>query len=194
MRGATSVFLVPLLLGAACSAAEPRAAAPATTPAPSPSPSPSIVVNPPGIVVENIAQGKSRKRLRRAIRDLEAAGLWRPLTRHLYKVKLDSRLGAVSIPDDGHLADALLTVAFDENAQGSLCDVMFFPNAIARDLDRWRLYYEQGATSHPAPTMRHMWAAVTAHELAHCLPRGPGEKVARKWERRALLNLQKLSE
>lgn len=192
MSRLTWLLLVPLLLGAACSQAEPRAATP--TPTPSPSPSPSIVINPPGIVVENIAQGKSEKRLRRAIRDLKEVDLWRPLTRHLYKVKFDSRLGAVSIPDDGHLADALLTAAFDEEAQGSLCDIMFFPNAIARDLDRWRLYYQQGATSHPPPTMRHMWAAVTAHELGHCLPGGPGEKVAQKWERRALRRLQDLSQ
>ena len=185
-------LLVPLLLATACSPAEPRAAATAS-PAPSPSASAPVVINPPGTVVENVAQGKSEKRLRRVIRDLKAVGLWRPLTRHLYKVKFDSRLGAVSIPDDGHLADALLTAAFDPEAQGRLCDVMFFPNAIAQDLDRWRLYYQQGTTLHPPPTLRQMWAGVTAHELAHCFPGGPGEKFARKWERRALRRLQDLS-
>lgn len=188
MRRVSLALVVALLVAPSCTNESPRAATP-PTPAPAPSPSPSIVINPPGVVVENIAQGESRKRVRRAMRDLKAVNLWRPLTRHLYKVKFDSRLGAVSIPDDGHLADAILTAAFDEEAQGRLCDVMFFPNAMARDLDRWRLYYQQGATSHPAPSLRHLWASVAAHELGHCFPGGPGEAFARKWERRALLRL-----
>ncbi len=191
MRRLPFALLVPLLLASGCTEEAPRAAvaSPVPTPAPSPSASPTPVINPPGVVVQNIAQGKSEKRVRRAMRDLKAVNLWRPLTRHLYKVKFDSRLGAVSIPDDGHLADAILTAAFDDEAQGRLCDIMFFPNAIAQDLDRWRLYYRQGATSHPPPTLRQMWAAVTAHELGHCFPGGPGEGFARRWERRALRRL-----
>jgi hypothetical protein len=186
-------LLALVLVAPACTSEAPGATATATAtprPQPSPSPSASIVINPPGVVVENIAQGKSEKRVTRAIRDLKGVNLWLPLTRHLYKVKFDSRLGAASIPDDGHLADAILTAAFDEEAQGRLCDVMFFPNAIAQDLDRWRLYYQQGATSHPPPTLRHLWASVTAHELGHCFPGGPGEKFAQKWERRTLRRLE----
>lgn len=186
------VLFVLVLLGAACAEETPRAAMrPTATPSPTPSPTP--VINPPGVVVENIAQGKSIERVRKSIADLKAVDLWFPLTRHLYKAKFDSRLGAANIPDDGHLADAILTAAFDEKAQGRLCDVMFFPNAIARDLDRWREYYAQGGIAHPAPSLRHMWTSVMAHELAHCLPGGPGEKVAQKWERRALLKLEDLS-
>lgn len=181
------------LLAVACtqgSEAGPDAGAP---PTPSPSPSPTTVVNPPGVVVENAAFGRSRQRVRQAMRDLKAVKLWVPLTRELYRIKFGSRLGAVNIPDDGHLADALLTIAIDEEAQGRLCDVMFFPNAIARDLDRWRLYHEQGAVADPPPTLRQLWGAVMAHELAHCFPRRPGEKVARRWEDKALARLRELS-
>lgn len=181
-----------LLLAGGCSsgAQPPRADA---TVAPSPSPSPSIVINPPGVVIENEALGNSVRRVRQAMRDLKAVNLWRPLTKHLYKIKFQSRLGLVNIPDDGHLADAILTAGFGETAQGRLCDVMFFPNAIARDLDRWRGYYDQGALVDPPPTLRQLWGAVTAHELGHCFPGSPGEKFARRWEDRALDKLRELS-
>jgi hypothetical protein len=134
-RGLAALGLTIALAGCDASPQSGAAAGVAT-----PSPSPSVVINPPGIVVENVAFGRSKQRVRVAIRDLEAAGLWERLTRHLYKVKFGSRLGVVNIPDDGHLADAVLTAAFDDRAQGRLCDVMFFPNAIERDLRRWRLY------------------------------------------------------
>ncbi|HEX2057463.1 MAG TPA: hypothetical protein VHI71_03760 [Actinomycetota bacterium] len=127
------------------------------------------------------------------MRDLKAVNLWRPLTRHLFGIKFGSRLGAVNIPDDGHLADAILTVAEDERGAGRLCDVMYFPNAIARDLDRWRLYYSRGAIADPPPTLRQLWGAVTAHELAHCFPGGAGEEVALEWEAKALARLRNLS-
>lgn len=182
-----------LVAGAACSPAEPTPRAEPTA-TPSPSPSPSVVINPPGVVVENAANGKSVGRVKRAIRDLKAVNLWLPLTKHLYKIKFQSRLGAASIPEDGHLADAFLTAGFGKRAQGRLCDIMFFPNAISRDLDRWTYYYSQGATIDPPPTLRQLWAAVTAHELGHCFPGGPGEKVAQRWERKALARLRDLSE
>lgn len=161
--------------------------------APTPSPSPSVVINPPGLLLDNVAFGRSRRRVDRAVDDLKAIGSWRPLTRHLYKLKVASRLGLVNVPDDGRLADAVLTAAFDEEAQGRVCDVMFFPNAIAQDLDRWRLYWSQGAVDDPPPTMRQLWGSVLAHELAHCLPGNPGEKVAEGWEARALAKLRNLS-
>jgi hypothetical protein len=182
-----------LLLSACTGGDAPAEAAATPAPVPSPSPSPSIVINPPGVVVENDALGPSVRRVRRAMRDLKAVNLWRRLTVHLWKVKFQSRLGAVNVPDDGHLADAILTAGFGRRAQGRVCDVMFFPNAIARDLDRWRLYYARGATTEPPPTLRQLWGAVTAHELGHCFPGGPGEKVAGKWERKALARLRELS-
>ena len=186
---AAAALLLAALLAVACSesSSEPRVERSA---APSPSPSPSVVINPPGLVLDNVAFGRSRRRADRAIDDLKEIDFWRPLTRHLYKFKIASRLGVVNVPDDGHLADAVLTAAFDEKAQGRVCDVMFFPNAITQDLKRWRLYWGQAAIEDPPPTMRQFWGSVMAHELAHCLPGNPGEKVAEKWEARALRKLR----
>ncbi len=192
-RRGLPLLLAAALLVPACSEGSEAGSKVAASPSPSPSPSPSIVVNPPGVLVENAAFGRSRKRVRRAMRDLKAVNLWLPLTRHLYRIKFGSRLGAVNIPDDGHLADALLTGAIDEKAQGALCDIMYFPNAIGRDLDRWRYYYGQGATTDILPTLRQLWGAVTAHELAHCFPGRRGEKFAEKWEAKALARLRELS-
>lgn len=175
---------VALALAGCAGGGEPGGTA-ATT-APTPAPSRSVVINPPGVRVENAALGRSKVRVRRAIRDLKAADLWKPLTRHLYRIKFGSRLGLVNVPEDGHLADAVLTAAFDRHAQGRLCDVMLFPNAIARDLERWRTYWARGALADPPPSLRAFWASIVAHELGHCFPGGPGEKVARSWERRAL--------
>lgn len=192
-RRIAALLAAAALAGTGCSesASEPRAGG---SPAPTPSPSPSIVINPPGLVFDNVAFGRSKARVARAARDLKAIGFWRPLTRPLYKLKVASRLGGVNVPEDGHLADAILTAAFDEKAQGRVCDVMFFPNAISQDLDRWRLYWSQAAIEEPPPTKRQLWGAVLAHELAHCLPGNPGEKVAERWEARALRKLRKLSD
>ena len=189
------LVLVAALLAGACtqgSEADPTAAR-SDAPSPSPAPSPSVI-NPPGVFVANVAFGRSKRRVRTAVRDLKAMGLWRPLTRHLFMVKFGSRLGAVNIPDDGHLADAVLTVAEDARGAGALCDVLFFPNSLAQDLDRWRLYYSHAAIADPPPTLRQLWGAVAAHELGHCLPGGPGERVARRWESKALAKLRELSD
>ena len=185
-RWVVALTLAALATAPACTASsEPDGEATATA-SPSPSPSPSIVINPRGIVVQNAALADSKKRVRMAVRDLKAVDLWWPLTRHLYKVKFGSRPGVVNIPEDGHLADAVLTAAFDEEAQGRLCDIVFFPNAIARDLANWRLYHSRGSVEEPPPTLRQYWGAIAAHELGHCFPGSPGEKVARSWEARAL--------
>lgn len=191
---AVATVAVALALGGCSDAGEPGTGAARATPSPSPSPSASPVINPRGVVVENVAFGRSKRRLERAISDLKKVDLWYPLTKHLYKLKLASRLGVSNIPDDGHLADAVLTVAFEEDAQGRLCDLMFFPNAIARDAARLRLYYSQGVLADPPPSLRELWGSVVAHELGHCFPGSPGEKVAQRWEGEALVRLQELSQ
>lgn len=145
----------------------------------------------PGPKVENVALGASRARLDQAISDLRRVGLWDDLTRHLYRVKLASRLGRVNVPEDGHLADAVLTAVIDDDGQGALCDVMFFPTALRDDLARWRAYFSQGLLDEPPPPARHFWAAIVAHELAHCLGHGRGEEVAERWEARALTVLRR---
>ena len=184
--------LVALLTVAGCRASSspeptPRRVGPAPAPSPSVSQPP---VNPPGIVVRNVAFGKSKPRIHRAIGDLKDVRLWYRLTKHLYQVKFGSRLGVTNIPEDGHLADAVLTAAIEEDGQGALCDIMFFPNAITQDLKRWATYSSQGLTRRPPPSARDYWAAILAHELAHCLDHGSGEKVAEGWEKRALRELE----
>jgi hypothetical protein len=145
-----------------------------------------------GAKVENVAFGRSRGHARRAIKDLKEIGLWRRLTDHLYVVKIGSRLGRESIPEDGHLADAILTAQVDEQGGGSLCDIRFYPTAMGDDLVRWAQYYSQNLLPEPAPTVRQFWGAILAHELAHCLGDGKGEPIAERWEDRALRGLRTL--
>lgn len=191
LGGVAAVAALALGLAACTGSAEPGVSA--ETPSAAPSPSASPVINPPGIVVHNVAFGGSKTRLRVAIRDLKEVRLWYPLTKHLFQVKFASRLGVQNVPEDGHLADALLTAAIEEQAQGRVCDLMFFPTAIEQDLARWRLYHSQGAIAETPPTLRQYWGAILAHELGHCFPGGTGEKAARKWEAKALRRLRELS-
>ena len=145
-----------------------------------------------GPKVENVAFGRSHDHARRAVKDLKRLGLWKRLTDHLYAIRLGSRLGRDSVPDDGHLADAILTAQVDEEGHGSLCDIRFYPTAMRDDLVRWSLYYAQRLLPEPAPTLRQFWGAILAHELAHCLPEGRGEPAAGRWEERALRGLRTL--
>ena len=146
---------------------------------------------PPPVGVENSASGHSGHLIARAVRDLRQTRFWRPLTKHLYRVYLSARTGVVNIPDDQHLADALLTAAIDRKGSGALCDIRFYPAAISRDLVRQWRFFEDGRLARRPPTLRLFWTAVLAHELAHCLPhRNPmkqvGERVAQRWERRVV--------
>lgn len=151
----------------------------------------------PTLRVENAALGKSRVRVRDAIADVKRIGLWRRLTRHLYIVRVGSRPGVTDVPGDRHLADAYLWGQIDAGGAGGVCDIMFYPRAVKDDLDRAAGYYAQGLGEAP-PTLGDLWAAVLAHELAHCLPhhnkrglpRLAPESVAEKWEARALARLQ----
>ena len=145
-----------------------------------------------GAKVENVAFGRSHGHARRAVKDLKAIGAWRRLTDHLYVVKIGSRLGRESVPEDGHLADAILTAQVDDDGRGALCDIRFYPTAMADDLVRWSQYYAQRLLPDPAPTLRQFWGAILAHELAHCLGHGKGEPVAERWEKRALRGLRTL--
>lgn len=187
MRPAAALVVAALALGGCRASPE---ATPAATATPSPSPSPSPVINPPGVIVSNEAFGDSRRKVRASMRDLKEIDVWLRLTKHLYKIKFGSRLGVSNIPEDGHLADVHLTAAIDEGAQGRLCDVRFYPNAIKQDLRRWGLYHSQGLIAETPPRLRHYWTAVMAHELGHCFPGGRGEKFAEKWERKVLRRLQ----
>jgi len=187
-RAVTAATCVVLLL-VGCDGGGGRPGA-APTPSATSSPAARGITKPEGLIVRNAALGFSKKLVRRAIADLKEVGLWKPLTRHLYSIRFASRLGRVNIPEDGHLADAYLTAEIDGNEGGAMCDIMFFPSAMAADLARWRAYHSQGLLPDPPPTIRQFWASITAHELAHCLKHGRGEPTAERWEARALAALR----
>ena len=197
-RRLAGAVLLCALLPAACTGgsepATPRAAqAPSeagSTPTPAPAERPPL--EPRGAKIENVASGGSHRRARVAIRDLRRIGLWSRLTDHLYIVKIGARLGRRSVPEDGHLADAVLTAQVDEEGGGALCDIRFYPTAMADDLVRWAQYYAQRLLPEPPPTLRQFWGAILVHELAHCLGDGKGEGVADRWEKRALRGLRTL--
>ncbi len=134
--------------------------------------------------------GRTRTLLATAVRDLKHVGLWDRLTGHLYEVELDSRPGAANVPADDHLADAYFTGAVDHRGAGPVCDVMFFPSAVAADLERWRRFHDAGVMAAAPPTERAFYGSLVAHELAHCRPGARGEAIASAWERRALGLLQ----
>ena len=134
--------------------------------------------------------GGDRGRVDRAIEDLQTLGFWRPLTRHLYYLRIGSRPGVESIPEDGHLADALFSARFDRRGSGLFCDIVIFVAAIDADRARWAAYYAAGR-QRPPPSRRQFWAGVLAHELAHCRPGPHGERVAERWEERVLTALQR---
>ena len=172
---------------AACDAEEPP---PVRRPQARPTTTPAQRVAPktPRVVIEST--GRTGALLATGVRDLKAVGLWPRLTDHLYGVELDSRSGRGNVPEDGHLADAYFTGTLDDGSGGLVCDIMFFPSAVASDLARWREYYAGGLLAEQPPTVRGFYGALLAHELAHCR-RGPrGEAVARAAEDRALQALR----
>jgi hypothetical protein len=120
--------------------------------------------------------------VRLAEHDLKRVGLWHRLADHLYEVRVSVRPGRSDIPSDGHLADAYPSAVARSGGFGSLCDIVFYPAAVAADLARWRRYYSQGRAGRPPANLRQYWGSVLAHELAHCLGNGKGERVADHWE------------
>ena len=192
MRVSLLFVVVALTLGACQDGGPARSAAPSPSVRPTVGPEPAErgITQPEGTTVHNGAHGSSKRLVRMAIADLKRAGLWKPLTKHLYVIKVSSRLGRENVPEDGHLADAYLTAQIDDGVGGSLCDIMFFPTAMADDLARWRTYNAQGLLADPAPSRRQFWASILAHELAHCLDHGSGEDVAERWEAKTLTRLR----
>ena len=164
----------------------PTSAASPSAGTPSPVPSSRLRVVTGDVRVENEALGDSKGTVRTAIADLKNLGFWDDLTDHLYVLKISSRPGPDRIPDDGHLADAFLTGQIDETTAGPLCDIMFFPDAMVADLERYEDYYNQGLLPDPTPTLRQFWASILGHELAHCLDHGQGEPTAERWEKKVL--------
>jgi hypothetical protein len=134
--------------------------------------------------LQNEAFGPSRRRIAAAVVDLKSVSLWHPLTDHLYVVQMQSRPGTIDVPDDGHLADALLQGYTDDAGAGGLCSIMFFPAAIRRNYRRVDM--DPGRAGFQTPPIGVVWASILAHELGHCFKGQPGERVATLWEGRAL--------
>ena len=132
------------------------------------------------------ALGRGRMRSRQAVADLKKLGFWAPLTRHVTEVVISTRAGRGSVPEDGHLADAIRNVQLGKRP-GYVCDVMIFSTALADDVARQEAYYYAGTLQAPPPTLRQFWAVILAHELAHCSERGQrGEEHSTRWERKVL--------
>jgi hypothetical protein len=140
------------------------------------------ITRPGGVRVRFVATGRPLRRLRLAEHDLKAVRLWWRLTHHLYEVKVAVRPGRDDIPPDRHLADAYISAVGAHGALQNMCDIVFYPAALAQDLVRWRRYHAQGRLGRPPATLRQYWGSILAHELAHCLGTGKGEKVADHWE------------
>jgi hypothetical protein len=137
--------------------------------------------------VNIVAVGPAKALVTEAVADLKKLGYWKELTDDLYVLKIGSRSGRASVPEDGHLADAFLTGQIDDDGgSGALCDIMFFPTAMSDDLVRYAEYYAQGLLPDPTPTVREFWVSILAHELAHCLEHGKGEPIAESWEKKVL--------
>ena len=189
-------LLVVALVAAACSGGDGRPeAGPSRPPAASSVPSPTIaermpLTEPTRLVIDNLATGPHRRLVKQAIADLRSVGLWRRLTGELFVVEASARPGRRFVPEDGHLADAFRTLDIRGSQGGVLCDITFYPRAMADDLVRWRSFFERGLIAEAPPSRRHLWASVLAHELAHCFKRDNGETDAQRWEARALERLR----
>ena len=184
-------MLTVVVLAAACGPARPEAGIEATPTPPAPRVTPEVVAPQerararvhPRVVTS--ATGRNRTRVRRAVRDLRAVGVWRRLTRRLVAVDIHFRAGRARAPADGHLADAYWTAVVEPDLVGGLCSISFYPAAMGADRRRSQRLFARGLAPPPAPRPA-FWAALLAHELAHCLPGEPGEPTARRWEARAL--------
>lgn len=128
-----------------------------------------------------------KRRIRRAVRDIRALGYWDDLTAHVVRVVIAARPGPRSIPKDGRLAHALMTLHTRGPHPGSWCEVTIFARALSDDIERQAVYYSEGRLSAPPPTLDQFWAVILGHELAHCSPRGQkGEGYSSAWEARIL--------
>lgn len=142
---------------------------------------------PKRLLVRNLGLTQAdRRSVDRAVADLKGLGYWRDLTKHVASVVVATRPGAGRVPDDGHLADAIMNVQLGRHP-GYVCDVMIFSHALEEDVAQQEIYYAEGRLPAPAPTLRQFWAVILAHELAHCSERGQkGEAYSSSWERRVL--------
>ncbi len=178
------------LLGTACTTTSPpddRARPAPVRVEPSPTAARRSATQPPALKLQIIVKPPYRGLARQAVQDLKVLGFWDDFTRHLYAMKLASRPAKGVAPEKETLADAFLRAQIDKDGRGALCDIVFYADAIAPDLERWRAYYAAGSIDRAPPeSLRQYWALLLGHELAHCLPGRRDEPVAEAWEARVL--------
>lgn len=155
----------------------------------------------PGVVLVFETNGRERVLFRAAVRALQRVGVWRPLTRGLYSVELETHPGARS--EAGvHLADAVLNHTLARGRPRVVCDIRFYPRAIRQELRLWRRirgvgisprdwrdYNENEIFDEKLPNRSDFWASILAHELAHCLLGPHGERAAQEWEYKTMRRL-----
>lgn len=142
-----------------------------------------------------------QKLFQRAIRDLVKVNVWKKLTKGLYSIEMETHPGARS-QAGVHLADAVLNHTLVDNQPEVVCDIRFYPLAIRQELRiwarikelgvtprRWRDYNSNGVFDETAPAKNDFWAAILAHEIAHCLVGPHGEKAAQEWEYKTMRRL-----
>jgi hypothetical protein len=178
-------LLVAVLAACLAACTAPAGHAPGVAASPRRQAAKRAITRPRGARVRFFATGRALTRLHEAEHDLKSVRLWGPLTNHLFEVKVAVRPGRSDIPADRHLADAYISAVAAQGTLRNLCDIVFYPAAIARDLVRWRRYHAQGRLGRPPGTLRQYWGSILAHELAHCLGTGRGERVAKHWEAKA---------
>lgn len=167
---------------------------PMTGPTGDPSPAPTEARRdasdgPPKVV--NAAGDASRAEITQAIRDLKTANVWAAVTPDdVDRIEIRSRDGVERVPDDKHLAEAQRVPYLVGERFAVDCLIVFFPDALRRDLVVQADGYDSGYLDSPPPSERQFWAAILAHELAHCLRWAGGEPFAEKWETRTLAALQ----
>jgi hypothetical protein len=134
----------------------------------------------PPLQVDNDAVSNEDE-IEQAIADLKAIEFWDDLTNDLYIVQIQTRPLDDQIPDDRHVADAVLQARADEGGKGVACVIRFFVPPMMSSLENMDEAFERGLIPR-VPTVRQFWAQVFAHELAHCIGGGQPEDVAQLWE------------
>jgi hypothetical protein len=182
LRWATRAAASLLIVALACTGGrEPTAG-----PTPDETESPREAARSPEVTV--LASGEHAGALKRSIAGLKAVGLWDRLTADIDKLRLGANLREV--PQDRHLASSQVVTTTGPGFRVRACRIEFYPSAISEDLSRQEEYHASGGGP-PPPARVDFMVALLAHELAHCLPGQPGERIAGQWERRALERVER---
>lgn len=127
-----------------------------------------------------------------AVEDLQAVGLWVPLTEELYLVKF-AVYDRPTPSQSEHLANALPTYVQDEAGEiQPACDIVIYRTSIAEWTSQQFDRFAPEQDVDPQISRRLIYGAVVAHELAHCLDGGSNEDTAEEWGIRAFRAIRDL--